>query len=741
MKRIIFLLITSFTFVVSQAQVSINFNVIGPSTVELRFSDIHYWVEYQCDTTSNFNSHYLRTKISKGSWTDTITKLKLGRVYSFRSRHVRSDGTIMSDWKGVTYFTATYPLNQYFSSGLYVNYVNIPIHKFIFPYFNQMDLWYDITPNFNSPYLTKVSRSNDFTQILIPMYGPYDTLYVRSRVSDVYDSLPWKTVMLIKDFKPNYTLTSRNPCNDSTKFRVELQCNFYSSFTNYDWKTYIKYGNTIDSVNTNFFNKPIDLVDNSSITIITNTQFYDDTFSGYMNDTTIVDDPLKLNQALQYVISTTTSTTISFINYDCNTGIELEHHTDTNYINKISTQYKNNKTSFSQIQFVTNWSQFTGTALRYRIIRCGIKGKWFNIPPGNYVPVISKPMQIGIDTTQSQWTIYRSNFISGKNIEIEHDINVNFNSPKKRTYLISDKQNFNLESLFGNFNFVRCRLVDGPFKSAWSNVVSKQFTNGGVNKSNNNFTQPIWSCIITVPYFSGMHMRFGHSSSAMKTFIPKPSQFPDTFDFVEGDTVFYQLRRFTSIDTSNWSGVLKDVYKGNSSFCFIPWITYNGYQNGKDTFYLKWKDKNPSYTSGFKLYIGPSKLNFKGEIDIPKSQSSFLIDRKKYPANWYFALYPACSMYKNYTTLVPEWYSFNGWGTSLNSTEITEIYYSTESQTIFNNSDRVYSIKIYNNIGQLIQFTDVQPNSIYTFNDFPSGVYHLQFNNYFNYFQESILIQ
>lgn len=742
MKRFIFLICIIAVYQSLEAEVYISFNAMGPSKTTLKFSNINWWVEYQFDSTGNFNSPIFRTKISKGSWTDTVMGLRLNKTYYFRSRQVRSDGTVMSNWVNTTYNTARYPLAQFINSGNFVNYVTYPLHKFTYNYFNKADFWYDVSPDFNSPLVYKTSRANDYSPIYLPMYGKYDTLYIRAKVDDDFDSLPWKTVMLVKAFKPILSTAGKSPCNDSSKFNVDLIYNFPTTFSSNTWKTYVIYKGQLDSFAFKSFSKSYELTDNSPFTVITNGQFSEDTFSGSFTDTTLLEDPLKLNQALNYKINTVPNMSILIYPGDCNTGIELELHSDSTYSNLLSTQYKNNKSSGSALQFLTNWSYFDGSALRYRIIRCGIKGKWFNIPTGNYKPSIGYPIQLGVDTTNSSWTISHNNYILGKQLEIEHDIHIDFITSKKRTYIINDTSKFKLESLFGNYNFVRCRIIDGTYKSQWSNTVSKKFTLGSISKPSNHFTQPSWICQSNTYIFSGLQMRFGHSSGQMKYMVLNPqNMFTDIYDFADGDTVYYQLRLFTPIDTSSWSIVFKHIFKGSVDKCFVPWINYNGYQNGLDTFLLSWKDKNPVYTTGFKIYLGPSKREFKGEIELPKTQSSFVIVRKSYPSNWYFALYPACVSPMTYTTIEPEWYPLNGQNTNLDMVYIPEIYYSLESGTVFNNSETAYSIKLYDNMGRLIMETSIEAGGSHSLSGINEGIYHIQYDNQFKHSQQSILIQ
>ncbi|MCC6817763.1 MAG: T9SS type A sorting domain-containing protein, partial [Bacteroidia bacterium] len=672
-------------------------------------------------------------KIAKGTWTDTVMGLKLGRNYNFRSRQIRSDGSAQSNWSGTIYTTAYYPLSNLYRSGQYSNIITSPINKITQAYYPETQIWFDVLPDFSSPNAIKTSRANSSTPVYIPLYTNHDTFYMRSKVVDKDDSLPWKTIQIITDFKPTISINSSNPCNDSSIYYISIYYNMSSTFQNNNCISYIEYNNKIDSNINRFYTKSIGITDNSPLRIRTNFQYSEGTVSNSFTDTTFVLDPLNISKPLNYSFQTIPNSIISFIPQSCNTGIELEHHTDTNYNSLISVQYKNNKTLGTLLQFNTNWDVFSGTALRYRILRAGIKGQWIKIPNGSYTPNIVYSSQIGIDTSYSNWTITRTNPYTGKNLEIELDISNQFNTSKIKRYLIKDSVNFKLESLFGKNNFVRCRLVSGTYKSQWSNTVSKHFSTGSLQSAYTIFTHPNWSYSLGIAQdYAGAEIQFGHSPTELNIQYNKlKTSIPDTFDYVDGDTVYFRIRRFTPIDTSNWSGLLKAVYKGSNSLCFTPKILHNGVGNNLDTFHLKWLDKNPNYSEGFQLMFGPKINEFKGFLDIPKGTNSIAINRKQYPSNWLFGLYPKCSITKSYSSLLPEWYALDGRNTAIedNKWEAPLIYFNQELNAFTNNSEFDYTIQLYDQVGRLIFEGEILAFQNLTVGDLAQGIYHLSVIN------------
>lgn len=733
------LLLSTSSFIAS-SQVFITFPTLGPSNPELRFSSNNYWIEYQFDTTSDFNSYLFRTKICPGKSTDTVMRLKLGRTYYFRSRQIETNGTPINNWWNTQYSTANYPLSNFFTSKQEVNYITYPLHKFTYAYTNKAEFWYDIRADFKSPYLVKTTINNNPNPILLPTFK-YDTLYIRSKVYDVYDSLPWKTAILVRDYRPDAYISPNSPCNDSSKFYVDYFYNFNSTFKNNTWKSYISYGNYRDSsINSNYM-KSFVLTDNQPVRIISQGQFSEDTFSGSFTDTTYLNDPLRLNSPLSYYIFTTPGIRIRIHPNVCNTGIELELHSDSTYTNLLSKQYKNNTTSGNPLLFSTSWDFYNAYALRYRIIRCGIKGAWFNIPKDAYYPSISHTIQKDVDSSNSTWTINHSNVLTGKTLEVELDINSQFNSQKKKTYRIRDTSVFYLESLFGRINFVRCRIIDGPQSSHWSNVTYKGFTQNSITTAYSLFTQPQYTVTPNVPGFNGFQMLFGHKSNQLKYSIKNlPLQTPDTFDFVDGDTVYYKLRRYTPIDTSSWGAIIKGIYIGRSGVCFTPFILYNGYQNQLDTFHIRWKEKNPKYAQGYQMIFGPAKNNYKGIIDLPKTQFEYTINRQQFPANWYFSVYPACSSPNTYSGLTQDWYPLNGQNTTISEINSNLVFYSQASNSIINNSEDAFQFNLYDNLGRLINSGTIDPNATILLQTIDPGVYHLELRQGMNQLQQKILI-
>ena len=734
---IVCLLVFSSSFIAS-SQVSMSFPAAGPSNPVISFNKINYWVEYEFDTISTFNSHLYRTKICKGKYTDTVMRLKLARTYHFRCRQIDNKCNPVSDWYYTQYSTANYPLSNFFDSKVPV-YINYPFHKFTYAFSNKADFWFDTQADFKSPRAVKTTILNNLNPTFLPAYK-YDTLYIRSKVYDINDSLPWKTAMLIRDFKPDAYFSPYIPCNDSTKFYTELFYNINSTFRNNTCKSYISYGTYSDSaISTNYI-KSMVLVDNQAVRIISVMQFNEDTFSGSFTDTTYLSNPLSLGSALSYNIFTTPNTSIRINTNACNTGIELELHSDSTYSNLISSQYKNNKTTSSPLLFQTAWDYFNPYALRYRIIRCGIKGQWFNIPK-YYIPNIAHSEPLSVDTTNSKWTIFHNNVLTGKTLEVEHDINAFFNSPKKKSYQIKDSSSFILESLFGRHNFVRCRIKDGPMSNNWSNTTFKYFTNKTITDANTTFSQPLWTCTPKVLGYSGFQMIFGRAENKLIYSIKSmPLQSPDTFDFVDGDTVYFKLRRYTPIDTSAWGPVLKGVFRGDINLCFVPYITYNGYQNGLDTFHIKWKEKNPLYAKGYKLYFGPEKNTYKGIIDLPKTQFSYTINRKQYPANWYFSVYPTCNTPNNYSGIPQVWYPLNGINTGIENNFISTVFYSQQSGRVINNSDETFTFKLFDNLGRMIEAGSIHALESIALPSIDPGVYHLELDNGQQQFQQKILI-
>lgn len=741
MKKFILSIFSLSFCLLSSAQVSLSFRSSGSCIANFQVSNINFNAEIQFDTSQNFNTPLLRTKISKGSWTDTVMGLKLGRTYYFRSRQVQTDGVPRSGWSNTQYTTANYPFSNLYNSGKYTNILQNPTHKFIHPYDPKLYFWTDVSPSFNSPRLQKFTRAaSDYTPIFVNLYKEHDTLYIRSKVVDQTDSLPWKDLMLIADFRPVVSYGANAPCTDSNTYRLNVNGYIYTSFTNNNITYYIVQNSGIDSFkSSNFFNN-YNLSNNDPIKIITKGYLYEDTFSTQFTDTLIISDPIDLSKPLGYNMQ---NQVITFYTYTCNkTTVELQLHQDTNFNSLINTQTAGTSSSSNQISFTTTWDPFTSQGLRYRVNRLGIWGPWINFSNQSYVPKIIYSGNIGIDTSTSKWTITRVN-PTNKMLEIELDNTLLFNSVKKKSYLINDASSYNLESLFGLFNYSRCRVVIGTYKSPWSNTVSKNFVKD-ISNCYLSFSHP--DCSYTIPfsmYFSGAEIQVGYSAKSLPIHINKVnSVFQDTFKFKDKDTVYFRIRRYTPIDTCSWSPVFKSLFRSNSFICATPKIIYNGFRNQLDTFHVVWIDKN-SYIEGAQLMFGPRSYDFRGIIDVPAGVNRYIIKRSDYPAGWWFAVYPKCSSTRSYSSVLPGWYMFNGQKIGIDqSIDNSLVYFSQDRQCLVNPGESEFDFIVYDQVGHQVYQGHL---NAYDRNDLPdlsTGVYHIILNNTFqNYSHLSIVIE
>lgn len=726
MKRIILILLLSFSFVLCQAQVSVNFDKIGTTIVYMRFSNISYWVECQIDTSDLFNSEKRRSKISKGTWTDTFSGLKLGKSYYIRSRQIKNDGTPISNWSGVYYPTAYYPFITYDDVKNGVIYLNSP--KQSLNHYNDVEthFWYDTTPDFNSIHLKKYIFKKNTTPIQLKLYENHDTFYYKTFVKDANDSLPWITVKVITDFKPSINMSKVYPCHDSTiyKFNFYYNMNKYFADLYSDVRVY-QNNKLITSFNDVYKSTVFRLNSYDPIEVRSIITYNIDTSLYTVYDTSFFKDLTGVNSKNQYTIQTIPSNSIRIFGPSCTYfKVELQEHSDNQYNQLLSSQIKDTSLN-SPVTIYTDWSQFSSTALRYRIIVGNDTGIWFNIPNLDYKPIINFYTQNSLDSIYSTWSIYRTNPIIGKFLEVELDINSSFNSLKKKTYLIRDSVKFNLESLFGAYNYVRCRLIDGAYISPWSNTVKKEFSKGTLHFIPMVFRHPTWHFNTSIQIYNGWDFNYGHAPNLLNRHIlTSNSWLPDTFDFVNGSQVYYRLRRYTPIDTSEWTTVFNGKYTIDNSICALPKILHNGYQNNSDTFHLVWLDKDPVNSKGYLLTFGPMPNTYKGLIEVNKGTNNLVVHKYTIPPNWYFSIYPVCPSNKTNPTLSPEWFQINT-KTDLQSGNFYSktVFYDSENNRVVNLSQQTQSVKIYDQNGRLVMDTSLEAGGNIELIDLNTGIY------------------
>ena len=716
------------------AQPQIYFSSLGTTKVSLRFSSINYRIEYQLDSVSTYNSPQFRRKFVS-AWNDTVMGLVLNTEYFFRSRFVDGTGSPVSGWSGTYYKTASYPLPDLFRQTTATAVLSTPTYKYAHYTETYFELWYDTVPGFNSSQLRKISGNTLYAIYKLGLIQNHKSYYLRARVVDGSESLPWKTIHVVNRFRPNIKLQPNSGCTDTS-------IAYYISFSNYIYdavsfsnKTYVRRGNLTDSFSSNSFGFNLQVQDTNSVRIYTITDIrYDSATLKYI-DTLVYGNLLGSTGQVNYYFTSNPLNAINFSGNSCNTTIELELYEDSSLSNLLSTKTNTNGKTNGDISIESGWDFFKQNVMRFRSVRFGYKSEWRYIYPKDFTPRIGHSSFPGVDSTTSKWTIYRYYTFPGKKLEVLLDINPSFNSPKRKQYLINDSSEFYLESLFGHYNYVKCRITDGTQFSNWSNTVSKAFTTAPLNGITVGITHPNGNLYV-YPYagLNGVHLQLGKDPLKLKYNLDKvDNYFPDTFDFVKDDQVFFRARRFTPIDTSVWSKVQSFVYKTNQAICMSPKITYNGNRFGKDTFDIRWIERDPAVSTGYHLYLAksPAAFSIEGIIELPAGSTSANIRRRDFPKSWYFAVYPRCISTKYYSPLGAVWYPLDPLVSvySAGSDETIQVFYNSSRNALECEADFAFDCSVYDLSGRLVTEQVLDTASPLNLPSLNSGIYYAKLCN------------
>ena len=691
------------------AQPQIYFNSQGSTNVSLRFSSINYRIEYQLDSVSTYSSPQFRRKFVS-AWTDTVMGLSLNTEYFFRSRFVDGTGSPVSSWSGTVYKTATYPLPDLFKQTTATATLSTPVYKYTHYTETFFELWYDTVPGFNSSQLKKFSGSTLYAIYKLGLIQNHKSYYLRARVADGTESLPWKTIHVVNRFRPSVKLQPNGGCTDTSIAYYLSFSNYISDAVSFSNKTYVRRGNKVDSFTGNSIGVNLQIQDSNSIQVFCNTSIQYDSATVSYKDTQIFRNILGSIGQISYDFTSDPKNVIYFNGSSCNTFIELELYEDSTLSNRLNTRTNTNGKTNGIIGFVSNWDYFKQNVLRYRSIRFGYVSEWSYIYPKDFTPRIAHTsFPGGADTTSSKWTVYRYYTFPGKQLEVWLDVDPSFNSPKRKQYFINDSSEFYLESLFGNYNYVKCRLTDGTQFSKWSNTASKPFTSAPLNRLNFSMTHPMGYFSI-FPYANvyGVQLQLGKDAQNLNYNLDRAeNNIPDTFDFVRNEQVYFRARRYTPIDTSVWGKVQSFVYYTNQNICMSPKITYNGNRFGKDTFDIRWIERDPAASTGYHLYLAksPAAFSIEGIIELPAGSTSANIRRRDFPNSWYFALYPNCKFNKSYSPLGAVWYPLDPL-VSVQSAgaynDATQVFYNSSRNALECAADFAFDCSVYDLNGRLL---------------------------------------
>jgi hypothetical protein len=160
------------------------------------------YYEYQCDTSSNFDSPYFVTGLRTSSYTYVTTPaLHYGETYYWRVRVMNEVDT--SEWSVIWSFTTRPSLNLVSpSNGATVTTLTPQLNWSSYSGGTYYQYQYDVTPLFNSANMYIAQRSYNYATTPSLRYG--ETYYWRVRVMNEVDTSEWSVVWA---FNTQYNLT------------------------------------------------------------------------------------------------------------------------------------------------------------------------------------------------------------------------------------------------------------------------------------------------------------------------------------------------------------------------------------------------------------------------------------------------------------------------------------------------------------------------------------------------------
>ncbi|MDI1234219.1 MAG: T9SS type A sorting domain-containing protein [bacterium] len=702
----------------------------GLTNISFSFSEIYYPRQYMFDTTPNFNSKYLRVKVPI-DWTDTVQNLKLNRTYYFRSRYTSGPNT---SWINSEYYTATYPILELLTNKSLV-FFDKPMYYYDARYSVDAELWYDTIPTFNSSALKKFKSNTRGAKYLFDNTENFKTYYLRGRTFVKNDTLPWRTIKVTNKFKPTFTY-GESGCKDTNSITFNIcSYNYITNATSFTTTAFIYYNdNKIDSNKTFSYCNQYGITDTNKIKVISISDIVFPTYSKKYIDTTYFESPLKAFVPIDLRIDNGGNGKIGFnlMNVPCNTRVEVELYTDSTLTNKVQTYASNNSSTIFNIP----WDPFSNNMIRYRFKKFKSASDWIYYSNKNFEISLSFYASYK-DTTLSDWSPYKNYTNNKYKMEVWVDKTPDFNSVKLTKILVRDSSYLLVNSIFAKYNYAKCRMVNNRKFTLWSNTISKQFTNALI-KPILQYNYPT-SNISAYPLspLDKSELQLGRTPTQFhKSISFDYTNFLDTLDFNENEIVYYRARRYTKIDTSDWGQVLSTQLKISNFYCVTPYITYDGNASNKDTFYLRWSEKSPSNSEGYYLYLGKSKKDFNAIVSVPKGVNEYLVNKKDFPSNWYYALYPVCGINRNNTLIEPIWKPLNANTTSLFNSEIVTypFYFNAGVNLIQSISEQLSQCEIYDLQGRLIINQAIEANGTLVLSQLSSGRYYARFSNpYCNY--------
>ena len=628
-----------------------NFAYGGP---EIRFSwsDNKFRIKTLVDTTQDFNSKYLRVKYSQPFMQyDTILGLKLGRSYFIKAIFVDASNNVIGTWASPAPFQVYgHPVigDIDFMKDKVVNNSLVNNFDWYAGAIIENELYYDTVPTFNSKAFRQL-LSKGQTQSFLHLTNDRKHYYLKSRAKYRNQVLDWKTVEVDNRFRMQ-VVGPATQCVTGKEFVYEFH-NFQAYGAKMVNRVYSRvvfdYGQNRDSIDlgsdysinygfsysqvksmkryyaTCKFEIDSDIVLINDTSILSLSELHDDTYLGYMQG--------NFNFRIGGLACARDSFTI-------------EVYTDSNFSNRIFKLDSAGAGIFTYVDLhILPFKYSEGHVIRYRSTFSGISKPW------KYIWGLREPMQLTSMLPQfgqlnDTWRLAKNYVIPGQFVEMQLDTSRTFNSERRKTFFLRDSSTMILPMLFGNHNYARVRSVHNTSISVWSDTAIRNCFNG---------VPPAIGCSAVYPQLRLSGFEWYPNRTELR-YSQNPNNLNYSSKLIQqpygpmqlGKMVYVQQRFFSDVDTSPWTPVYSCIASNALNICCTPLIYYYGYDNGLDTFCIRWMNYNESKICGYYIFV-MSGGQFYGHFYAKSTDTVFTFNRKQFPNGTAFRLESDCDLKAN----------------------------------------------------------------------------------------------
>ena len=581
---------------------------------------------FEWDTTATFSSPLCGSTV-KTTYSTSIGPLKLGTTYYWHARITNSDDSDTSSWSTVWSFTTggSIPTLSSPSNGSTAVRLRPTLQWNSVSSCNYYDYECDTTPNFNSTELQSGSVASGTTSIRLNQLRYGTTYYWRVRIRLNSDTSSWSTVWR---FTTAGTIALTSPSNGSTlshALTTTLDWDFINDGDYYEYQ----YDLSPD------FNSPALVsgqvaVGTSEVDITQPLRFGETYYWRVREYTTIDTTPWSATWSFN------TPATLTLVSPSNNATVNSTTVTlDWDYINGgtiYECQYDTCATFDSPSLRVGTVAVGT-SELTVRYLRLGTTYYWrvremsavdtsewstvWHFTTGGGIPTLVSPSN-NATAVRLRPTIDWNPISSCDYYDYECDVTPQFNSPELQSGTIavgtSEKQLNQLR--YGETYYWRVRIRVGSDTSSWSNVWhfttanSLALVSPNDGSTLNRTVKPTldWDYIQDGDYYEyqyDLSANFNTPDLVSGRIAVGTSEIELTNPLRFGETYYWRVREYTTLDTSDWSatwrfttpGPLALVSPANGTTNVEASVTLDWDYIQGGTLYHYQYDKTPDFTS------------------------------------------------------------------------------------------------------------------------------------------------